>query len=103
MLTRHPARSHRLHCAVQSHNYCGGSMSHRAAIAVTLIVLAFSQALRADTKPPAADNTPKLPFPKVEGWENTDIRPLPPESGGGYSVGYNSATPRIAVTIYVFN
>jgi hypothetical protein len=76
-------------------------MPRRAATLITLILLALACTIVAE--PPAADNAPKLPFPKLEGWENTDIRPLPPESGGGYSVGYNSATPRIAVTIYVFN
>ena len=71
-------------------------MLRRAVALVAFILLALAQT-------PRADEAPRLPFPKVDGWENTDLRPLPAESGGGYTVGYNCAEPRIAVTIYVFN
>ncbi|MDB5319326.1 MAG: hypothetical protein JWN40_957 [Phycisphaerales bacterium] len=78
-------------------------MSPRTTTIIALLLLAIAPTLRADPNQPPADNAPKLDFPKVEGWEKTDIRPLPAESGGGYSVAYSSAEPRIVITIYVFN
>jgi hypothetical protein len=71
-------------------------------VTVLLVLVALVSVLRAEPKPPP-DNAPKLAFPKVEGWEKSDLRPLSAESGGGYSVGYNCDKPRIALTVYVFN
>ena len=54
---------------------------------------------RADTP----KEKPELPLPKVEGWEKSDARPLPKESGRGYSVAYNCKEPHVAVTVYVYD
>jgi hypothetical protein len=68
-----------------------------------LLVLALLCLPTAAADAPPANEPPKLPFPDVEGWTRTDLRPLPKQSGGGYSVAYNSAEPRVTVTVYVFN
>lgn len=78
-------------------------MKLRRLYTLVLFLLALTFTSRADDTTAAADNAPKLDFPKVEGWENSGDRPLPAESGGGYSVAYSSVKPRIVMTIYVFN
>ena len=67
-----------------------------AAFGALCVLLSFA---RAD----APKDKPELPFPKVEGWEKTGARPLPKESGRGYSVAYDCRTPHVAVTVYVYD
>jgi hypothetical protein len=72
-------------------------MPQRPRLAALLLVT-LAPLVAAQHKP----EVPKLPFPKLEGWDLADPRPLPTESGG-YIVSYNSDQPHIAVTIYVYN
>ena len=51
----------------------------------------------------AAEEPKELPFPKVEGWERSDVRRIPKEQGGGYSLAYDVRTPRMTLTIFVYN
>lgn len=52
----------------------------------------------------ADENVLKIELPDVKGWERSEKQDLPRESGGGFSVAYDSnGTTHIAVTVYVYN
>jgi hypothetical protein len=71
-----------------------------AALCFLLLSLTPSLAQQSDAPPATLD----VKWPKVEGWELIDPRPLPKESGpGAYSVAYGSRAPHITVTVYVYN
>src|SRR5687768_13750030 len=71
----------------------------RTSLATFAALCVLFSSARADVPKDKAE----LPFPKVEGWEKTGTRPLPKESGPGYSVFYNCKAPHVGVTVYVFD